>query len=97
MILVVCWLNRDPSWYSMDYRVYMGSSMIVWSLRWLSLYLCSYKLVSSATLLSLSNNDGPRGVVCVGDVRDDGPWPAGAVWDHVGARPWEPGELAVGE
>ena len=29
MILVVCWLNRDPLWYSTDYRVYMGSSMIV--------------------------------------------------------------------
>ena len=38
----VCWImydlgcmlmvNRDPSWYSMDYRVYMGSSMIVWPL-----------------------------------------------------------------
>ena len=22
-------INRDPSWYSMNYRVYMGSSMIV--------------------------------------------------------------------
>ena len=28
------------------YRVYMGSSMIVWLLRWLLLYLCSYKLDS---------------------------------------------------
>ena len=28
-ILVVCWLNRDPSWYSTDYQVYMGSSMTV--------------------------------------------------------------------
>ena len=28
-ILVVCWLNRDPLWYSMDYWVYMGSSMTV--------------------------------------------------------------------
>ena len=38
----VCWImydlgcmlmvNQDPSWYSMDYRVYMGSSMIVWPL-----------------------------------------------------------------
>ena len=36
----VCWImydlgcmltvNRDPSWYSTDYRVYMSSSMIVW-------------------------------------------------------------------
>ena len=48
-ILVVCWIIRDPSWYSMDYRVYMGSSMKVRSLRWLPLYLCSYKLVGSAT------------------------------------------------
>ena len=34
---------------SVDYRVYMGSSMTVWSLRWLLLYLCSYKLVGSVT------------------------------------------------
>ena len=27
--------------------VYMGSSMTVWSLRWLLSYLCSYKLVGS--------------------------------------------------
>ena len=46
---LVCWIIRDPSWYSMDYRVYMGSSMIVWSLWWLPLYSCSYKLVGSAT------------------------------------------------
>ena len=25
-------VNRDPSWYSKDYRVYIGSSMIVWPL-----------------------------------------------------------------
>ena len=53
----VCWImydlgcmmaiNRDPSWYSLDYRVYMGSSMIVWLLRRLQLYLCSYKLDGS--------------------------------------------------
>ena len=35
---------------SVDYRVYMDSSMTVWSLRWLLLYLCSYKLVGSITL-----------------------------------------------
>ena len=34
---------------SVDYRVYMGSSMMVWSLRWLFSYLCSYKLVGSVT------------------------------------------------
>jgi hypothetical protein len=26
----------------LDYRSYMGSSMTIWSLRWLFLYLCSY-------------------------------------------------------
>ena len=55
----VCWImydlgcmlaiNRDPSWYSTDYWVYMGSSMIVRLLRRLPLYLCSYKLDSSIT------------------------------------------------
>ena len=34
---------------SVDYRVYMGSSMTVWSLWWLLSYLCSYKLVGSVT------------------------------------------------
>ena len=48
-ILVVCWIIRDPAWYSTDYRIYMDSSMTVRSIRWLPLYLCSYKLVSSAT------------------------------------------------
>ena len=42
-------MNQDPLWYSMDYRVYMGSSMTVGSFRWLPLYLCSYKLVGSVT------------------------------------------------
>ena len=32
-----------------DYQVYMGSSMTVWSLWWLLSYLCSYKLVGSIT------------------------------------------------
>jgi hypothetical protein len=48
-ILVVCWLVWDPSWYLSDYRVYMGSGVTVWPLRWPSLYLCSYKLDSSVT------------------------------------------------
>ena len=48
-ILVVCWIIRGPAWYSTDYRVYRGSSMMVRSLRWLLLYLCSYKLVGSTT------------------------------------------------
>ena len=29
MILVICWLNQDPSRYSTDYWVYMGPSMTV--------------------------------------------------------------------
>jgi hypothetical protein len=50
-------LNHVRSWLyvsdfksfvvSSDYRVYMGSGMTVWSLRWLVLYLCSYKLDGS--------------------------------------------------
>ena len=51
-ILVVCWIIWDPSWYSTDYRVYMASSMTARSLRWLPLYLCSYKLVGFAKVLS---------------------------------------------
>ena len=57
----VCWImydlgcmlamNRDPSWYSTDYRVYMGSSMKVLPLRGLPLYLSSYKLDGSVTIL----------------------------------------------
>jgi hypothetical protein len=35
---------------SSDYQVYMGSSMTVWSQRWLLLYLCSYKLDGSVTV-----------------------------------------------
>ena len=42
-------INRDPSWYSTDYRVYMGSSMIVRLLRRLPLYLYSYKLDGAVT------------------------------------------------
>ena len=63
----VCWImydlgcmlamNRDPSWYSMDYWVYMGSSMIVWSFWWLPLYLCSYKLVGSIIAASAPWSD----------------------------------------
>jgi len=50
-ILVVCWIIQDASWYLTDYRVYIGSSLIVQSLRWLPLYLCPYKLVGSAIVL----------------------------------------------
>jgi hypothetical protein len=54
-ILVERWLVRDPSWYSSDYRVYMGSSMTVWPLRWPPLYLCSYKLDDSIIYIYIYN------------------------------------------
>jgi hypothetical protein len=34
---------------SLDYQSYMGSSMTIWSLLWLLLYLCSYNLGGSMT------------------------------------------------
>ena len=39
---LVCWLIQDPSWYSTNYRIYMGSSVMVWLPRWLLLYLCFF-------------------------------------------------------
>ena len=55
----VCWIMYDLGLYvgyesryfaTLDrLPVYMGSSMTVWPSRWLSLYLCSYKLVGSVT------------------------------------------------
>jgi hypothetical protein len=36
---------------SLDYRSYMGSSARIWSLRWLFLYLCSYNLDGSVTMI----------------------------------------------
>jgi hypothetical protein len=39
-----------------DYRSYMGSSLRIWSLRWLFLDLCSYNLDGSVTR-GLSRND----------------------------------------
>jgi hypothetical protein len=66
---------RDPSWYSTDYRAYMGSSMTVWLLRCLPLLLCSYNLVGCVTqpqrpsspspLRSAPGSDGgPAGAAC---------------------------------
>ena len=49
VILVLMQVGLKSFVVSVDYRVYMGSSMAVWSLRWLLLYLCSYKLVGSVT------------------------------------------------
>ena len=43
-------MNRDPSWYSMDYRVYMGSSMIV---RPLVDCHCTCALINWTVLLQL--------------------------------------------
>ena len=53
----VCWImydpgcmwivNRDPSWYSTDYRVYMGSSMTV---RPLAGYHCTCTLINWSVL-----------------------------------------------
>ena len=51
-ILVVCWLNQDPSLYSTDYRVYMGSSMIV---RPLMGYYCTCALINWMVLLWLAS------------------------------------------
>jgi hypothetical protein len=39
---------------SLDYRSYMGSSAIIWSLRWLFLYLCSDNLDGSMTYHNIS-------------------------------------------
>ena len=55
---LLCWIMYDLGcvqvglksfMVSVDYRVYMGSSMTVWSLWWSLSYLCSYKLVGSIT------------------------------------------------
>jgi hypothetical protein len=57
---LLCWIMYDLGcmlvglksfMVSSDYRVYMGSSITVRSLWWLLLYLCSYKLDGSVTLV----------------------------------------------
>ena len=48
-------VNRDPSWYSTDYRIYMGLKYDSATTSGLPLYLCSYKLVGSATVMILAN------------------------------------------
>ena len=53
MILVVCWLNQDHSWYSTDYQVYMGSSMTVQPLA--GCY-CTCDLINWTVLLQLASN-----------------------------------------
>jgi hypothetical protein len=41
---------------SIDYRDYMGSSSKIWALRCLFLYLCSYNLVGSVTVVATVNS-----------------------------------------
>ena len=58
----VCWIiydlgcmlaiNRDPSWYSTDYRVYIGSSMI---LQPLAGYYCTCALINWTVLSQLAS------------------------------------------
>jgi hypothetical protein len=45
---------------SSDYRVYMCSSMMVWSFRWLLSYLCSYKSDGSVTKPRCPPTQTPR-------------------------------------
>jgi hypothetical protein len=45
---------------SLDYQSYMGSSARIWSLRWLFLYLCSYNLDSSVTLIDTDGTSTTR-------------------------------------
>ena len=70
---LLCWIMYDLSCMrvglksyvvSSDYRVYMGSSMMVWSPRWLLLYLCSYKLVGSVTA-GIEARFNIKHVICV--------------------------------
>ena len=61
----VCWImynlgcmlmvNQDPSWYSMDYRVYMGSSMTV---QLLAGCHCTCTLKNWSVLLQLASKQG---------------------------------------
>ena len=75
---LLCWIMYDLGCMrvrlksfvvSSDYRVYMGSSKMVWSLRWLLLYLCSYKLVSSVTA-SIGARFNIKHVICVFKTKD---------------------------
>ena len=56
-------VNRDPSWYSMDYRVYMVSSMTV---RPLAGCYCTCALINWTVLLQLvSEQDSILIVICI--------------------------------
>jgi hypothetical protein len=49
MILACMLVGLKSLVSSLDYRSYMGSSVRIWSLWWLFLYLCSYNLDGSVT------------------------------------------------
>jgi hypothetical protein len=49
---------------SLDYRSYMSSSVRIWSLRWLFLFLCSYNLDSSVTA-GIGARFNIKHVICV--------------------------------
>ena len=61
----ICWImydlgcmlmvNRDPSWYSMDYRIYMDSSMTAWPLTGRH---CTCALINWTVLLQLASEQG---------------------------------------
>ena len=52
---LVCWLNQDPSRYSMDYQIYMGSSVMVYCFG--GCY-CTCALINWAVLLQLASEQG---------------------------------------
>jgi hypothetical protein len=55
MILACMLIGLKSLVISLDYRSYMGSSMTIWSLRWLFLYLCSYNLGGSMTTVYIQS------------------------------------------
>jgi hypothetical protein len=55
MILACMLVGLKSLMISLDYQNYMGSSVRIWSLRWLFLYLCSYNLDGSVTAINGGN------------------------------------------
>jgi hypothetical protein len=58
---LLCWITTilaclKSLMISLDYRSYMGSSVRIWLLQWLFLYLCSYNLDGSVTLSHFSSS-----------------------------------------
>jgi hypothetical protein len=64
MILACMWVDLRSFMISLDYRIYIGSSMTVWLLQWLLLYLCSYKLDGSITA-SIGAIFNTKLVICI--------------------------------